>query len=362
MRKKVAILTIHVGINFGSVLQTIATSEIIKRLGFLPIIVNYIPERATLRRYIRGAFSSPVKLLWRTIFLPVYLKNNSVYRNYLQRHVELSAPIYDSDDFTELCPMSDAYVVGSDQVWNSIHNEGFNGRYFFEGIDTDSPKIAFCSSFGRNSIDEEEQSKVRSLLSGFKAISVREDSGVNILRDMGIEAGQLVDPTFLFTKEDWTAYASPRIEKNPYVLIYTPYNTVDSSIIYRAARRLADNHGLKIVTFSWTAKRDSRVDRTAVFANPGDFLSLMLYAKYVITNSFHGTAFSINLNKQFWVFQPSAFSTRIESILNLTGLKDRMLTGELTDNHEERIDYDKINAILDSERLKSIDFLKKALN
>lgn len=358
---KVAILTIHVGINFGSVLQTIATYDIIKRLGFQPLIINYIPDRATFKRYLKGAFKSPKKLLWRLFFMPVYLKGHSIYRKYLQRHVMLSKPIYKSDDFKHKCPKADFYVAGSDQIWNSVHNEGFDGRYFFEGIEDNASKIAFCSSFGRSSIDADEQANVKRLLSGFKTISVREESGVDILNRVGIKATQLVDPTFLFTKDEWAGYASPRIEKDPYILIYTPYNTVDADVIFKSARHLAQKYNLKILTFSWTAKRDPKADRTILFANPGDFLSLMIHADFVITNSFHGTAFSINLNKQFWVFQPSAFSTRIESILNLTNLRDRMLMRELTDNNLSAINYDNVNAILDKERCKSINFLKEAL-
>ncbi len=359
--KKVAILTIHIGINFGSILQTIASYETVKQLGYKPIIINYIPERATLKRYIKGAFSSPVRFVWRFIFLPIYLKYHSIYRRYLARYVDLSTPIYDSDNFVDKCPKSDVYIVGSDQVWNSQHNEGFNGRYFFEGIDKNAYKIAFCSSFGRSEIDALEQKKIKGLLDGFKAISVREDSGVNILNKIGIKSEQLIDPTFLFTKGIWGKYASKRIEKEPYVLVYTPYNTVNASIIYGSARNLADKYGLKVVTFSWKAKREPLADRTVLFANPGDFLSMMLHADYVITNSFHGTAFSINLNKQFWVFQPSAFSTRIESVLNLTGLRDRMLMEEITDNDILKIDYKDINTILESERRKSVNFLKNAL-
>lgn len=359
--KKVAILTIHIGINFGSILQTIASYETVKQLGYEPIIVNYIPERATLKRYIKGAFSSPAKFVWRCIFLPVYFKYHSIYRNYLSHYVDLSAPIYDSDNFIDKCPKSDIYIVGSDQVWNSLHNEGFNGRYFFEGIGKEVYKIAFCSSFGRNKIDATEQTKVKILLDEFKAISVREDSGVEILNKIGITSEQLIDPTFLFTKDIWEKYASKRIEKEPYVLVYIPYNTVNASIIYGSARNLANKYGLKVVTFSWKAKRESLADRTILFADPGDFLSLILHADYVMTNSFHGTAFSINLNKQFWVFQPSAFSTRIESILNLTGLRDRMLIEKLSVTNLTKIDYTDINDILKSERNKSINFLKTAL-
>ncbi len=280
----------------------------------------------------------------------------------MTKYVKLTNAIYSKDVFAAVCPKADILMTGSDQVWNSVHNEGFDGHYFFQGIEN-VPKIAFCSSIGRESIDSIEANKIKSLLKEYKAISVREKSAVDILNDLGIKAEQLLDPTFLLNKKGWEKFSSPRKYKMPYILIYTPYNTIDKDLIYKSAKKLAKRFGLKIVTFSWIGLPERQADKTFLFANPGDFLSLMLHADYVITNSFHGTAFSINLNKQFWVFEPSAFSTRIKNILGLTGLDSRLLNNRMEDSDiASAIDYSQVNKVLESERIKSFDFLKNALS
>ena len=109
---------------------------------------------------------------------------------------------------------------------------------------------------------------------------------------------------------------------------------------------------------------DKLADKTVFFSNPGDFLSLMYYADYVMTNSFHGTAFSINLNKQFSVYLPSSFGTRIVSILDLCGLGGRLLEPAeiISDGKmDETIDYMSVNVVLDEERRKAHTFLEQAL-
>ena len=156
---------------------------------------------------------------------------------------------------------------------------------------------------------------------------------------------------------------NPRRIKEDYLLIYTPYNTVDKQAIFEAAYAIAKEKNLKVVTFSWDWRKDKMADQTIRYANPGDFLSLMHYATYVITNSFHGTAFSINLNKQFSVFMPAAFSTRISSIIELCGLQNRMVLDNFSIGQaNEVIDYTTVNEVLEVERKKSINFLKQALS
>lgn len=362
MSKRISLITIHVGNNFGSVLQTIASYITLKRFADDVTVINYWPDRVTYRRYWKDALKSPIKFLWRLFFFPISITNKNIYMSYLKNHCKLSNRITSSNNFSEVCPPSDIYVTGSDQVWNSIHNEGFDGHYYFEGFPKNSLKIAFSSSIGRDDFDEQEKAKVRELLKEYKAISVREDSAVKILEQLGIIATQLIDPTFMLDRFQWKSFMSKRLIQSPYLLIYTPYNTIDKQLIYNAARLLADKFHLKVVTFSWNMKREALADKTIKFANPGDFLSLMNYADYIITNSFHGTAFSINLNKQFWVFQPSAFSTRIDSILRKTNLTSRMLLSEMSEKDITKIDYTEANRILDKERESVLDFLKKAIS
>lgn len=359
--KKAAFITIHVGANFGSVLQSIATAKIIESLGKDPLLINYIPERVTYRRFFKKMFSGLVPFIKNLVFLPNSIRNKHIYGSYLKRYCPMSAPIYDRDDFARKCPVADFYITGSDQVWNSKHNEGFNDRYYFAQTPDNAIRISFASSIGETELSEEHMTRIKSLLSRYKAISVREESARQLIQSMGLKAIHLLDPTFLLNKDEWQSYMSSRKVKEEYLLIYTPYNTVGKNDIYDAARKIAKKMNLKIVTFSWDWRKERMADRTITYATPGDFLSLMHHATYVVTNSFHGTAFSINLNKQFCVFLPSAFSTRITSIIKLCGLEHRMIVDKFElDKLQKIIDYSKVNDILNKERAKSIDFLKNA--
>ena len=361
MKKKAAFITIHVGANFGSVLQSIATAEVINSLGVEPMLINYIPDRVTYRRTFKNIFSGLVPFIKNMAFLPNTIRNKRIYGSFLKKHCRTSSPIYDNDDFAAKCPVADYYITGSDQVWNSKHNEGFNDRYYFAQTPDHAVRISFASSIGETELSEEHTARIKSLLNRYKAISVREVSAKHLIEGMGLQATHLLDPTFMLNKEGWEPYMSQRKVKEEYLLIYTPYNTVDKKPIFDAARKIAKEKGLKVVTFSWDWRKDKMADKTITYASPGDFLSLMYHADYVVTNSFHGTAFSINLNKQFSVFMPSAFSTRITSIIELCNLQDRMVFDRFElEKAKTSIDYSRVNKILDIERAKSIDFLKKA--
>ena len=361
MKKKAAFITVHVGANFGSVLQTIATANVINSLGVEPLLIDYIPDRVTYGRRFKRMSKGPVPFIKGLVFFPNFIKNTHIYSSFLKKHCPMSTPIYDKDDFAIKCPEADFYITGSDQVWNSKHNEGFNERYYFAQTPDNATRISFASSIGETELSEEHTVRIKTLLGRYKAISVREDSAKKLIEEMGLNATHLLDPTFMLNKEEWQAYMGKRMVKEDYLLIYTPYNTLDKKAIFDAAYEIAQEKGLKVVTFSWDWRKDRMADETITYANPGDFLSLMYYASYVVTNSFHGTAFSINLNKQFSVFMPSAFSTRISSIIELCCLGERMVLDKFDlAKANKTIDYTTVNGILDKERNKSIEFLKKA--
>lgn len=364
MRKRVSFITIHIGPNFGSNLQTIATSEILRKLGYDPTCVNYIPPRVTLRRFLKRGFSIHPRLIvaigWGLYYLPQFLLNRYIYNSYLRKHCRVSKPIYARENFSERCPKADCYVTGSDQSWNFKYNEGYDGHYFFENVE--GKKIAYSTSIGNTELSEEEKECFKKILPAYSAISVREASAQQLLNELGFDAEHLIDPTFMLNKRDWGAYMSNRLEDDKYLLVYLPYNIVDKNLIYSSVRKIAEERKLKVVTLTTSYKKEKLADKTYRFANPGIFLSLMNYADYVVTNSFHGTAFSLNLNKQFWVYMPSGFSTRISSLLELCGQKRRLLTDIIEEKQmEEEIDYEKVNMVLDRERNKAMNFLKRAI-
>lgn len=359
-QRTVALITVHVGPNFGSVLQTIATCEVFKRFEMNPIVVNYIPDRVTYKRAFQDALKSVKKMVVLPARLFNWYLNNQVYGGFLKKHCDLSDAIFSCDDFAKKCPYANFYVTGSDQVWNSIHNEGIDIHYFWGGIE--GIKIAYASSIGKRIDTEEEISSFKKYLSSYKAISVREQSARSELSDkVGLSSVVLIDPTFMLDRFQWKPFISKRLVKEPYLFMYLPYNVVNKKTIYETARKVAVTKGLKIVTYSMSISKEKLADKTFLYANPGDFLSLMYYADYVITNSFHGTAFSINLNKQFSVFMPSHFSTRIDNILEKCNLKDRLITGsETSEFWNQIINYSAPNTILSNLRAESISFLQQA--
>lgn len=358
--KKISFITVHVGFNFGSKLQAIATSEVFKKLGYTPICVNYIPPRVKYERYWKTAFSNPIKFIRRLLFFPIHRISRHNFDGYLSKHCKVSKPFYAEDDFRKNCPKADVYVSGSDQLWNYKHNEGNDKHYFFDGIK--GKKIAYASSIGMTSLPDDYAAYVKEQLSQYSAISVRERSAVELLEKMGISAIHVLDPTFMLNKEEWKPFASKRLVKEKYIFVYLPYNIKDKDLIYRSVRKVAKEKNLKVVSYSDNVIKDKYAEQTIYFVNPGDVFSLILHAEVVMTNSFHGTAFSINLNKQFWTYMPSSFSTRITSILNLCGLNDRLLEEEISDKQMSEVaDFTHTDNVLQQERQKAYDFLTKAL-
>ena len=354
--KTVAFITVHIGINVGSNLQAIATSEVLKKAGYDPILVNYIPPRVTSKRYWRDAFSSPKKLVWRIINFPSYFYQKRLFRNYLAKHIKQTRPIYRDDDFAKLLPAADVYLTGSDQVWNFKWNEGFDSHYFFHGIY--GKKVAYAASIGMESLAQSEKIFLKQELDNYEK-AVREAQAVKLLREIGFDPIQVIDPTLMLNREQWKSFIEKRIVKKQYLLVYTPYNIKDKDQIFKTVRLIAKAKGLQVVTFSWDFWGEKLADKTIFYASPGDFLSLVYYADYVVTNSFHGTAFSINLNKQFWVYAPSMFSSRVSSIIQLLELDNRMIDGDITSEAiDDRIDYEQVNHKLDIERARAMSFLK----
>lgn len=364
--KKISLLTIHLGSNFGSILQTIATAVVLKKMNCSVEVINYIPNRCTWKRFFIDTIKTPSKLVRIFISLPVVAINKYIYNSFLAKRVKVSRPIYSGDNFVEKCPSADIYMTGSDQVWNSIHNEGLDTHYYFADFPGNTIKIAYSSSIGRECVEQDEYDEMKLLLRSYKSISVREDSAKKIIENMGYKVTQLVDPTFMLNKEEWKDYMANRIVHEPYLLVYIPYNVHNKQIIYESARKISSKKNLKIVAFAnHHILPEKMADKTIYFADPGDFLSLMYYADYVVTNSFHGTAFSITMNKPFFVYLSSKFGTRILSILNLCSLQSRLLRADEIVSDEKisgTIDYILVNNLLDKERKRTYLYLNDALN
>lgn len=364
--KKVAVITMHRIYNYGSVLQTYATQRVLENIGVQCEIIDYIsPYRAKKPLFLEYPPRLEGKKAKRTLYyiakVPSFILKDITFGGFIKKHINLSSKQYITNaDLLAEVPKADIYITGSDQVWNSKYNHGVDGSYYLNFAPENATRIAFVSSFGRNALSAEEEKSVKPMLQKYKAISVREDSAVDILSKMKIKSICLIDPTLQLDKSEWMSLSSKRLVKEKYLLLFLLYNEDNGATEY--AVQVARKNGLKIVKLSWELQKPKEIDYLFTHRPPEDFLSLFLNADFVVTNSFHGVAFSINLNRQFAFVQRTEFNGRIESLLRLTDLENRKVVDHNnTSLVNQIIDYSEVNSILAKERVRAIEYLERVI-
>lgn len=361
---KIGILTIHYGVNYGSALQAYALSNFLRKNGFNVEVINYIPERYRISPYFPKA-----KKNWLTnsLFIlarfPMIFLRRKVFSDFLKKNVPMSKLYKNIKELYKDNLKYDIYVTGSDQVWNKEYNGKTQDIYYLKFVPENSIKIACSASFGVSRITKKEELlEIYEALKDFKAISVREDSGLKILQKAGIRgAVQVLDPTFLFDKDSWVKHfdLNPLITE-PYILVYALDN--EEKRLIEFASKIAKLKGYKIALISLDNRRRNKKKVNYSFYNksPEYFINLFSNADYVVTNSFHGVAFSINFRKQFIALSRKLYNSRLESILNLFDLSSRLTKREndLDLNIAlKEIDYNEIYLRIEEQRRKLEKFL-----
>ena len=372
-KKKVSIITLQYVDNFGSVLQTYATEYLFRKAGADAEIVDLTRANWTFEAQLEsamdcyhrqlGKFNNPLAdLLLRKSWTARYKKAHSVFERFRSRYVHLSRTYADGEDLAKNPPEADIYCSGSDQIWNLEYNGDTFREYFLSYAPENKIRTALSSSFGMTALTEEEEDRIRPYVMKYDMISVREASALDIIRKVGFQGGvHLLDPTLIMDSNDWKRELPvPDNRHGKYVLVYQlNYNPE----MIRFAKALAKEKGLKVICITQILK--VRLSGVKVISAPevDEFLSLIRNAGYVITDSFHGTAFSLNFGRQFYIFYPPNYSTRLQSILELTGNLDRVVNK--TDQEMfalPSIDYASVNEVLKAEREKAQDFVDRVLS
>lgn len=295
------------------------------------------------------------------VLYPTFVKQDRVFLRFLSQHIHtIPGRKTIQDDFAQLPITSDVYVTGSDQTWNSAWNGGILPELFLNFVPDNVKKIAYAASMGKGELDENEKEETRLLLERYNAISVRESTAVKICNGLGIKnVVQVLDPTLQMTRDYWMQYARKPKELG-YVLIYQ-LNTNPQFDHY--AQEFARRKGLKLLRFCTRYDQMVKCGKALVIPEVTEFISYVAHADCVITDSFHATAFSINLNTPFISIYPQEFGSRLASILELTGLLHRHLNSyddfSFVDN--TNVDFTHANKILDTERQKTMEWMQKAL-
>lgn len=334
--------------NYGTVLQAAATTDLLSPYGNVRVI-DYCRPHWTTRGWIDASLADPshgrlVNALKLVLKAPFRAREHRNFRSFVERRLNLcdARSFLTGGDFDSTA----TYCVGSDQTWNAECNYGLDPVYFLENVPAECKKISVAASFGRSALPENEVAGTRQLLASFYAISVRESSSVAILDGIGIEGSiALKDPVLLCRSSYWSDLTAqiPRY-REPYVLVYM-LNENPRMVEY--AGLLAREQGMKakIITFNPLKKAPDGLEAICL-PSPEEWVAAFRDASYVVTDSFHGTCFSLLFEKPMVVFNPPRFSVRLADVLADFGLSERRVADGTPANevrvHERTIDWDAV--------------------
>ncbi|MFI3326459.1 MAG: polysaccharide pyruvyl transferase family protein [Clostridia bacterium] len=359
--KKICTITHHTVPNFGAVLQAYALQQAILKLGYSSEILNYQPARVK-RFYHQTLFSQNnlKEIIRHCIYRKEFKLRNNMFSSFVNEYLKLSKT-YSDKTISSANDCYDLFITGSDQVWNLVLHQG-NKRYMLDFVESKDKKSSYAASFGYNEIPEKYIEETRNLLKEFKDINVREDDAIPMVKKLlgeNIEVNQVLDPTLLLDKSDWEKLVHP-IEFQNYILVYEICRLKET---YDYARKIARKTGKKIIAiqpFGNIHKIEDNEIEYIIELTPEKFLSLIYYADYIITSSFHGTIFSIIFEKQFFCTinnETSLTNSRLESLLRLCDLPNRK-TG--IDNFDF-INYEPVKEKLKAKQEISIRNLNKII-
>ena len=366
--KKVAIITVLDNVNYGTYLQALALGLVIKSLNYKVEIIDYVRSFMT-KKSLLSRSKNPIKRIYNILFnIPQLEKLRKKDKAFLKHFLTLSPKTYTSfQELKDNPPFADIYITGSDQVWNSIHNRGIDRSFYLDFIPQNSKRISYAASIGMKDFPSEEKNEVIKLLKLYSHITVRESEAKNILSRLSIQDVDVVlDPTLLLNREAWSGIIEKfnPIKTEPYILVYSVETKQENRLIEHYAKILARKYSCKIyeVSYNGYLRRLKFANKHFLRATPDTFIQLMYQAKFVIVSSFHGTAFSINFNKQFLTIAPNRFNSRVNNILELCRLKNRLVNSINYDIDGMReIDFVEVNRILNNERKRSLARLKSML-
>lgn len=361
----IGIITFHSAHNYGAMLQAFALQKYIKNNYNCNVKnINFNTDKDIKAYKIFKKHKKIHSYIWEILKFLHYSelkKRHNSFESFLNDYIDTTERYPTYKKLIENPPPFDIYISGSDQVFSPMGKE-LIAYYLDFGYD-DTKRIAYAPSFGYTSIPDDKKEIIKKLLLRFNYLSAREKSGCQIIKDLiNKDVPNVVDPVFLLDSQEYRKISNPvKLKYENYILCYSLVGIKKQIAL---AIRLKEITGLPIVLIKDSALLPIKgVDKIIRFAGPREFLWLFDNAKYVVTDSFHGTAFSLIFKKNF--FSTIAFpekADRIYSILNEIGLNDRIIDNliEITENNLE-INYHIPSKKLEEKINTSKEYLKKSL-
>ena len=375
--KKIAILTLNGYFNYGNRLQNYALQEILKTYKFdVETVINNTKEiynknkmdnNTKINKLIKLRSNSIPQIYnkFKNEFVRYINKQNivrrtEVFKKFTLDYIRETDLIISEDNIpVDLSNKYDYFITGSDQVWNPDYIYG--SSIFFLTFAEKHKRIAYAPSFGVSEIKPEYKEKYKEWISEIPWLSVREDDGARIIKELtGRDAPVLVDPTLLLTKEKWLSIAKEAQNKPKGNYLLTYFLGGIPPKYKKQIKKIAKVNNLEVINLADI--RDKETYRTG----PSEFIDYINSCSVFCTDSFHGAVFSILFEKPFIVYERmgstlSMFS-RIETLLKKFKLESRKAENIKSNEDVFNIDFSHVPAILEAEKKKSYDFLKEALN
>ena len=376
--KKVGIITHYYNsLNYGGNLQSYALCKYLEAKGcdaeqicYELQTQDYKKSRlvwSIVRKIIVFLKRKMKRFLYRKdiVFLENIRKNS--FRKFNKEMIPHSEKVYSSKNINECIENYDVFITGSDQVWNY---NCYNKAFFLDFVPDTKVKVSYAASIGSNTLDEEQKNIFVNSLQSYNAISVREYNAVELLKDLTDKEIEVVlDPTLLLSAEDWGEVCEPPVIYDKYVFTYflgQNNAAVDIAIEY------ATELNLKLINIpyakgGWEKNERRFGDIELLDATPEQFLSLIKYAEYVFTDSYHASVFSLIFQKQFFVFNRDAkgsMNSRILSLVDMFELKERFCAKKEQETLEyikslQEIVYNKHFEGVEECRKTSCEFIRK---
>lgn len=365
---KAGLLTFYHIHHYGAMFQAAATERAVERCGCDCEIIDYFVNQDNALFKRPTGIGSAAHDAHTALHYKALSTRYQRFEQFSRAHLRISAQHYaQAGELAASALPYDVLLSGSDQIWNpKIFPDGAFDPVFF-GAFSQKRRIAYAPSFGIPSIPEEMQAELRGYLNGFSHLSVRETQGREIVKHIaGSEVPVVLDPTLLLTAADWAAMAHHPADypTGGYILCYciskpgalTPY-----------IAQLSRETGLPVVQLCGIRQKVHPHARQILDAGPAEFLDLFRNAAYVVTNSFHGTVFSVQFHKPFFTtVSPAELAaperSRIASILGRLGLIDRIIGQGNTAALTAPIDWSAAEAALTAARRASMEYLSAALH
>ena len=338
--------------NYGEVLQHYA----------LKTFLNMLSHEVFLLRYNRSYKRNIVKFLYNVVTSPtkylIEIKRRYRSKKYLSKmrshprgfdefrnkYFCLTEKVYEQEELSKKFPYADAYICGSDQIWANANWVNYLG-FVPKGI----KKMAYAPSFGGLKFSKAERQVLANYIKNFDVVALREQSGVDLCNELGrMDATLVPDPTFLLSDTDYGKIMDNDVVPEKYLFLYLLGNKteIDMDSVYS----FAEQKGLKVI---YVASQGLIDKYEKVYPSVEKWMNLLKHAEYVLTNSFHGMAFSIIFNKKFMVVPLSGIhkrmNDRIDTALFKYGLQDRIFQSDYAPYNID-IDYKPINDILEGDR------------